>query len=605
MAHPNHHLVSGTVPFIGRMFEAAAAHDLPAAAPAPRGRKPAAPALPFVGAILAYQAGSSITVARRLALDEDLFLADHDFVHAPGVKPLEECFPVLPLTACLELMAETAACLAPGRGLLGFEGVTARRWIAVADGGALALTIEGRIAHQDEQQRGQRRRIKVLVRADDGREPAAEATLLFGTHYAIAPPASPDPAAAADADAANAADTALDAARLYAERHLFHGPRFQGLHGLVHVRPDGVAAELRVLPAHDWFASSAQPQLLCDPALLDTVGQLLAVWSMQQGAAAFPVGLERLDLFGPTPAPGTLVPARLRITGRQLKMVSADIDIGDGAGGTWLRISGWKSWQFNWAPQLVAFQRDPVHFLLSEPQSLPDVPADHVCRRVSAKTVAGFDLALLARHTLRANEMAAFNAKARLPQRQLEWLLGRIAAKDAARAWSARMRGTSLALHPAAFGIENDAAGQPRVSAWPDGLPAPCISIAHSEGQAIALAGAGPVGIDIERIAARDEQCLAGFAGAAERQQLSVYQDAERDAWITRLWCAKEAFGKRLGRGVDGAARHFQARAFGADHSLHMHHGPSGAEARIITLRDGDFIIAFDSPAAAQPEETP
>jgi phosphopantetheinyl transferase len=595
MAHANHHLVSGAAPVIGRMFEAGAAHDLPQGPPAPSASH-SQPVLPFVGAILAYRAGSSISVARRLALAEDLFLADHDFVHAPDVKPLEQRYPVLPLTASLELMAETAACLAPGYGLLGFENVTARRWIAVADGGALELRIEGQVEHQDQG----RARIRVRVHAGSGQDAAAEATLVFGTHYAIAPPAAPTP------PGPDAAGTALDAASLYAERHLFHGPRFQGLHGVLHVRPDGIDAELQVLPAHDWFASSARPQLLCDPALLDTVGQLLAVWSMQQGSAAFPVGLERLELYGPTPAPGTLVPAALRIVGRQLKMVSADVEIGDGAGATWLRISGWKSWQFNWASQLVAFQRDPARFLLSDAQALPGIPADAVCQRLSARTVAGFDLALLARHYLRAGEMAEFDAKARLPQRQQEWLLGRIAAKDAARAWSARERGVPLDLHPAAFAIENDAAGQPRVAGWPARLRAPCISIAHSTGQAIALAGAGPAGIDIERIAARDEPCLAGFASATERQQLSLYEGAERDAWITRLWCAKEAFGKRLGRGVDGAAKHFQARALGADHSLRMHHGPSGAEARVITLRDGDFIIAVDSPAAAvQPEETP
>jgi phosphopantetheinyl transferase len=586
MAHANHHLVPGTMPVIGRMFEAAAAQDAPPRPP-PAAR-PAPMPLPFVGTIRDYRAGQGVTVERRLALDEDLFLADHCFVHAPGVKPLDECFPVLPLTASLELMAETAAFLAPGCGLLGFENVTARRWIAVAEGGALDLTIEGKVAHPGPQGCA---RIEVRVHAGDERDAAAEATLLFGSHYAIAPPAAPAP---------DTAGTTLDATRLYAERHLFHGPRFQGLHGALHVRPDGAGARLRVRSAHDWFASSPTPQLLCDPALLDTVGQLLAVWSMQQGSAAFPIGLERLDLYGPTPAAGTVVPATLTITGRQLKMISADVEIGDGAGGTWLRIHGWKSWQFNWAPQLVAFQRAPDRVLLSEPHAFPHVPGEPVCRRLSTSTLAGFDLALLARHYLRAGEMDEFQAKARLPQRQRQWLMGRIAAKDAARAWRARRAARDVDLHPAAFTITSNEAGQPRVDTWPAGEAAPHISIAHAGDQAIALANAAPVGIDIERVAPRDDHFLAGFSSAAERQRLTAYAGAERDAWITRLWCAKEAFGKRLGQGVP-AARDVEARQVGADGSLRMRHRPSGAESDVMTMVDGDFIIAVDSGTVVDP----
>jgi phosphopantetheinyl transferase len=586
MAPPNPHLVAGTVPLVGRVFEAAAGDD-----PAPA-TDPVPPRLPFVGAVLSHRAGSGIAVARRLRLDEDLFLLDHDFVHAPGIKPPAERFPVLPLTAGLELMAETAACLAPGLGLVGIDDVTARRWIAVADGGALDLRADGTVHQHD----GDGVRIKVEIRTEGDPVPAAGGTLRFGRRYAAAaPPIAMPPTN-------TRLETGLDAARLYAERHLFHGPRFQGLHGTVEVGPDGARARVRILPAHDWFASTARPQLLCDPAALDTVGQLLAVWSMQQGLAAFPIGLARLDLHGPAPAPGTLVPLALRITGRQLKMVSADVEIGDGAGGTWLRIAGWKAWQFHWSPQLTAFQRAPARSLLSEAPALAALPPGHVCRRMTAQALAGFDPALLARHYLCAAEMGEFAAKARVPQRQLEWLLGRVAAKDAVRAWRAGPDAAGPDLHPAAFAIASDAAGQPRVDGWPAGAAVPRISIAHSGGGgsggavALALAGAGPVGIDVERIVARDAHCLAAFTSAQERRLLDVFDGAERDAWITRLWCAKEAFGKRLGRGVDGAARQFEVVALAADGSLHLCHGPSGSSAHVATVRDGDAIVAIDAP---------
>lgn len=105
--------------------------------------------LPFVGSIISYVPGMSITVERVLTLNEDLHLADHTFVHAPGVKPVFACLPVVPLTMAMEIMAETAACLAPGLGLIGFEDVKANRWIELADTDRLALQINAETIHFD------------------------------------------------------------------------------------------------------------------------------------------------------------------------------------------------------------------------------------------------------------------------------------------------------------------------------------------------------------------------------------------------------------------------------------------------------------------------
>ncbi|MFS2024992.1 4'-phosphopantetheinyl transferase superfamily protein [Massilia sp. CT11-137] len=584
MAPTNHYLVSGSAPLVGRAFEAAAhqarADDTGTAAP----RQPA-PVLPFVDRILDYQAGASITVARRLALDTDLFLADHNFVHAPGVKPLRECYPVVPMTGSLELMAEAAACLTPGYGLLGFENVTARRWIAVSDNGELELTVKGQVEHGHEH--ADYKRIAVEVLAGPAHESMIASTVLLGTRYSAPPPAQ---------SILPPTGTTVDAGQLYADRHLFHGPRFQCLHGPLHIGPDGLHGQLRVRPTQDWFTFSDQPQLLCDPGLLDTIGQLIAVWSMQDGSSAFPVGLGRLDFHGPTPAAGSILPVTIRITGRQLKMISADVEIGDGAGGAWLRVAGWRSWQFKWAPELVALQRHPSRCLLSETRSLAGPDRDIGYQWLAAQTIAGFDLALLARHYLRAEEMIEFDAKAHYPQRQLEWLLGRVAAKDAARAWSARTANADLDLHPATFAIRNDPHGQPVVASWPAPTPVPRISIAHSHGVAVAIAAGAPVGIDIERVAEHDAHWLASFTTEGERRQLAAYGAPERAAWITRLWCAKEAFGKRLGLGLHRPARDVEACAWADDHSLRMRHVPDGACADVRTLRDGDFIVAIDSP---------
>lgn len=591
MATMNRLLAPGAAPVIGRMFEAGAdqaeatpaprpvlaAHAAPAAPSAPQ---PVHPSLPFIGVVRGFQPGASIGVTRRLSLKHDLYLADHHFVHAPGVKPLADCFPVLPMTVSLEAMAQTAACLAPGLGLLGFENVTARRWIALEEGDALDLRIEARVLEQPAPDA--RRRISVQVFSGETGVAAIDATVSFGSHH------TPAQASMAPLD-----DGARhEAAALYRERHLFHGPRFQCLEGAVLAGAGGVSATLRTRGADDWFAGERQPQLLTDAAMLDTVGQLAAVWAMQAGRSAFPIGLERLELHGPTPAPGARLPIRLQVVEQQFRMLVADVEIGDGKGGLWLRIGGWKSWQFDWAPQLVAFQRKPAQTLLSQECALPG--AGLACRRLAAATLKGFDLALLARHYLHDCEWQAFCAKAKVPARQLDWLLGRIAAKDAARAWSGHP-----GLHPAAFAIVNNRAGQPAVSYWPPDWPVPRISIAHGGGQAVGLASGAEVGVDIEAVAARDAHCVESFCTQSELRLLEAVPEAVRGAWVTRLWCAKEAFGKRLGTGVAGGPMLFEAQGLAPDFSLPMRHAASGVETRVRTTLEGGFVIAFDSAANA------
>jgi phosphopantetheinyl transferase (holo-ACP synthase) len=403
----------------------------------------------------------------------------------------------------------------------------------------------------------------------------------------VAPPAAPPHAT----PGMPAEPVLVDTAEAYRQRLLFHGPCFQVLCGPAVLTAEGAASQITVRAPRALFASTEAPQLLLDPALLDGVGQLLALWSLQlHTQAAFPVGLGRLELYGMTPPPGTRVPLRVDVRGRQFKMLSIDVEIGDGKGGVWLRITDWKAWQFAWDPKLIDFQRDPARYLLSDRQRLP-VPEGPCCQRIGSARLAGFDLALLARHYLRPDEMAVFHTRAH-GTRQTQWLLGRIAAKDAARAWHSEP-GAAF-LHPAAFGLANDAHGRPHVTQWPSAGRPPMLSIAHCERDAVAIAHATEVGIDIERTAQRGDSFLRAFSTEGERALLGQRSGAVRDTWETRLWCAKEAMGKRLGTGVVPTPQHFEAQAFCPDGSLRMWHAASNTGSEVRTIHDGDHIIAVD-----------
>ena len=189
-------------PLVGRVFEVRAAEELtmalemweeskqaePLGVEAPTafaeyGQPDASnePVLPFVGVVLDHAPGMTITVERRLDLQEDLYLADHAFVYAPNIKPARACLPVLPMTMSLEAMAEVAACLVPGCGLLGFEEVTATRWIELTDTDALTLRITARLEHYDAERGAYF--IGVAINIEGQATPTISATALFGESY--------------------------------------------------------------------------------------------------------------------------------------------------------------------------------------------------------------------------------------------------------------------------------------------------------------------------------------------------------------------------------------------------------------------------------------
>ncbi|WP_460425805.1 polyketide synthase dehydratase domain-containing protein [Azotobacter armeniacus] len=542
--------------------------------------------MPFIGQVLAYAPNESIIVQRTLSLAEDLYLADHAFVNAAGIKPMSACMPVLPMTMSLEVMAEVAACLAPGLGLTGFEAVRATRWIELADSASLVLTINAHVQDRDVER--QIWRIAVGIQPAGQNMPSITATVLFAPTYQV------------DLDVdftefSNPYRLPMTGEDFYRERFMFHGPRFQCLTGDIVVADQGALANLLVRSPADLFQSVRQPQLLIDPALLDCVGQVIGVWAMQNDRFVFPIGFSKLELYRPTPPVGTRALCRIEITRNEAKTLYADVEVQDDAGAVWMRIKGWGKWKFHYPQHLVDFRRQPTQHLLSHTLELPSLAPGALCCMVTKADISGFDALLLARHYLHMDEMPAFEAKAGVPPRQQQWQLGRVAAKDAVRAWLAARSELPGMLHPAAFAIDSDAAGQPLVVALDGYARLPKISIAHCEDRAVALAGEQPVGIDIEQIRPRDAGFLGSFSTAGERELLNdlAADDTARDEWITRLWSAKEAAGKLMGTGVDGALQRFEAIAIDDGGSFIIQVQDSDWLIGVYSVRDGDFVIAY------------
>ncbi len=164
-----------------------------------------------------------------------------------------------------------------------------------------------------------------------------------------------------------------------------------------------------------------------------------------------------------------------------------------------------------------------------------------------------------------------------------------VAARGMLRAALARYAGVA----PEALRFRYGPAGKPRI----DGPLGELVSfnLSHSHNLALlAVARAGPVGVDIELIADADDAVIAGgFFAPAERRALAELPPALRRAAFYRCWVCKEAFVKAVGGGqaLDRFAVSVDPAAPAA--LLHIDGDPDAARAwRLIAITPAEGFVA-------------
>jgi phosphopantetheinyl transferase (holo-ACP synthase) len=199
-------------------------------------------------------------------------------------------------------------------------------------------------------------------------------------------------------------------------------------------------------------------------------------------------------------------------------------------------------------------------------------------------------------------------------KRRQDWLLGRLAAKEALReAWSRAGHGAVPDWQ--AFSVGTLPSGAPDVV----GLDPPlAVSLSHGHGRAVSWAcppgaeGALP-GVDLERIKARPAGTFRFYLHSEERAWLDGLEGAEkgqppraRDVAAIVLWALKEAAFKALrpprGTGLldvsvqevsEFAAPKGGARLAYRDGAFDRARGLGVHEVRAGWRRDGDLILAW------------
>ncbi len=513
--------------------------------------------LPFIGSILSRSPHEAVAT-REIRLDEDLFLKDHALGHRVSeADPELRGLPVVPLTMAMEMLAEVASILAPGLKVVGMKEIRAHRWMSL-ERGSLRL----RLTARRDASTGE-----VIARIAQEQEPGqggmappiVEGRILFAEEY-------PEPPSAGAFGLKGARASRWSPDRLYTEG-MFHGPSFRGVSAVDRWGEDGAEATLKVLP-RDAHRRSGPSSYLTDPVLLDQPGQVVGFWMaehLDEGFVVFPFRLGALHLYAPPAPAGTSLTCRARIDLIGKTQVRSDLDI-VGAGGRLLaRFEEWEDRRFYLPRDFARLLLAPGGGILGRPlPAIIDAGMGGVSASGCLLDLNGFPEGLfeahggvwrevLARFALSAAERDVWRSLRGTEEERLAWLIGRVAAKDAA----------ILLLGPAADGpirhadleILEDGGGLTLGGIWAERAGRPVtFSVARNREITTALAVTGHgrgIGIAIEKV-------VPGSRADLTSHERGLIDGAGGGGggldWIARLVCAKEAVSRALGRTDSGSA---------------------------------------------------
>jgi 3-oxoacyl-(acyl-carrier-protein) synthase/phosphopantetheinyl transferase len=530
-----------------------AAELVAAGGPSPVRRRPVAPppALPPSSALPPTAPVPVIPRVLRVSTETMPYLLDHCFfLQRPDWPDDADRWPVVPATTVIGHLMDFAERSSPGSRAVAAHDVQLNKWITAIP--SVDVPVDVRPDRPG----------RVVVSLGDYSRAVIE----------LAPDYPRDVPEAWRFEAGEERRPGLPAAELYTERWMFHGPQFQGVTELTAIGDAHVRAVLTTPTAPG--------------ALLDNVGQVLGYWIMSQlleRTTVFPVRMERIRFFGPHPPPGSQVECLVKISSVTDAALEADMQLVVG-GRVWAEFGGWRDRRFDSNPRIRSVHQVPGRNMLSDLR-----PGGWTAVHEQWPDLATRELIM--RNHLGGVEREQYARRAPAGKRQ--WLLGRIAAKDATRQllWDSGVGD----VYPAEIQVHNGESGRPYLAGVHGRrLPELTVSIAHRAETGVAIVRPGPCGIDIEEIADRPESTHAVACGSAERALLArlVESTAEREAvWFTRFWTAKEAVAKLLGTGLRGAPQKFEVISAVAD-QLTVRVGGRDHLVRCTTIGNPPGLIA-------------
>ncbi len=509
---------------------------------------------PFIDRIISFVPGQELTALRCISLDEDLFLLDHTLGgKMSSVDKTLRPLPVMPLTMSMEILAEAASLLVNDKILTGMKNIRAHKWIALEENAVNLKIYACRILETNSEIE-----VKIYTTEKDqtnSDKPVIEGTMIFGDAY-------PEPPVVDELSLRNERDSKWTSEELYTKA-MFHGPCWQGVSSVDRWGENGSICSLKVLSVNNFFRFEKNPGFVTDPVVLDAAGQVIGFWTMEHlktGFLIFPFRVKALHIYRSRLHLHQNVRCQARINLEGTMRVLSDIDMIGEDGHLWMRLEGWEDKRFDLPANMYQFLLSPLKVVPSMKwdapvKPFPDNQSLYCCR--TGRFSSGdeeFWMQVFSHLILNHNERKKFRNLGKSGKRKTQWLMGRLAAKDAIR--GLLKKHYDIEAGPADIEIGTDGYGRPvPAGACIDKTGAvPALSLAHTNEMAAAIVcnsrAGNRVGFDIEQIRPLDESFIKTAFTSQERSLLDSFKESEQPYLALRFWCAKEALAKALGRGL-------------------------------------------------------
>ena len=449
-----------------------------------------------------------------ISLQNSPWLIDHSLLkQKPNWHCVEDMDPVIPMTMIFEVFGDIAREQAPELSVQKIMGIKVFQWMNVVE--PFRETVSGEWKSTD----------RVYLDLDKYANAEVQLSETKGTPETNG------------FDIGQSLGIHITPEQIYRE-NMFHGPAYQGIREVVSVAQNGITG----LISGDAGKGS----------LLDNAGQLFGLWlqlTLTKDRIAFPVKINEVEFYGEMEDQAGIFECTCRLTELTDETATADFIL-KRDGKVWSIIRGWQNRRLEIDDKLWNVSMAPLQNVLSD-----EVAPGVFLFRNAYQRVVSWDF-ILKRYF---NQPEKRHQRSLMPNKKKEWMISRVAAKDATRMLMLRSR--KEAYFPIEFEIRSDEVGKPFLDgSMTGGIH---ISLAHKNLEAVAIASEkGPVGIDIEEIQPRSVGFTEIVFTAAE---LALLAGHDQDEWMTRCWVAKEAFGKMLGKGLMGNPRAYQIEEINGD----------------------------------------
>jgi 3-oxoacyl-(acyl-carrier-protein) synthase/phosphopantetheinyl transferase/malonyl CoA-acyl carrier protein transacylase len=443
---------------------------------------------------------SPFTKQLDISLDNCPYLIDHSLLRQPkGWHCVEDMDPVIPMTMIFELFGEIAAEQSPGEQVQKIMNIRVFQWMNVVKPFRETVTGEWKNQH------------RVYLNM----ERFANAEVQLSGKLNLPPERN--------FDIGELLDMKRSPEQIY-DAHMFHGSAYQGIRAVKAVGSKGITGIIEGAAGKG--------------SLLDNAGQLFGLWlqlTLTKDRIAFPVKIQEIEFFQPMPDQQGIFECTCVLTELNEEFATADF-VMKRDGKVWAIVSGWQNRRLEIDEPLWNVSMSPLHNRLSE-EIVPGIFMFHH----AYSRVVSWDF-ILKRYF---NQEEKKHYHSLLPNKRKTWIVSRVAVKDAVRNL---LKAKQQACYPIAFEIRADELGKPYPhGGLADGIH---ISIAHKGTDAVGIAQFDkPVGIDMETI---EERSADFFDLVFSETEITLLTGKDKAEWTTRFWVAKEAYGKYLGKGLQG-----------------------------------------------------